>query len=357
MIPGKTLLMLCASLGLGNSTRLLAIVQALRRRPGARPESLRIVVGTGGNAARFWSANGPGVGAELLPLDAYEFAPPREPASRLDWSGFLRLDSLRTYARNTLALRSFLKSNRVDLAVADSDYHGLPLLASRTPLVFLGQAWDVVRRCASPESRSGVSAASLLVERLDLFYQRRVGERILVPAFEPASSTESRVTTVPLIVREEFAAAAPPDPAAGPLRALLGGSGIGSAPLLEYARRHGLPVLQSGGDGAWALDEKGAPLIDPAPAVLIQGGLSSISECIARRKKMIVVPIDGHAEQLANAREVERLGLGVRASEPMDPPDRYLERLERLEPAWPRVDGAEVVARLLLRSLGCGSEA
>lgn len=363
MRPAKTLLMLCSSLGLGNATRLMGVAQAIRHRFRTPREALRIVVGTGGKSAQFWEANGPAVEAEVLPLEAYEFAAPQSQSPGLDWSRFVRPGNAAVYLRNCLRLGSFLKGSAADLALIDSDYHCLPLLASRTPIVALGQAWDVVRRYEAAGNRAEISPRSMIVERLDLLFQRGVSRRILAPSFEPAASEERKVAAVPLIVREQFSA--PAGRAAGPrgpIPILLSGSGIGSARLLEYAARYDLPVIKSLQGSSWALDARGRPLIDLAPAVVVQGGLSSISECIARRKKMIVVPIAGHAEQLANAYEVERLGLGLSVRELAEPPSLLLERLERTTSAagpvsWPRVDGAEVVARMLLEPLGLDAAA
>ncbi|OGR61577.1 MAG: hypothetical protein A2X36_07175 [Elusimicrobia bacterium GWA2_69_24] len=354
----KTLLLACGSLGLGNSTRMLGIVQVIRHRLQASRQDLRIVVCAGGNSARFWAAHSAAAAVEVLPLDVYEFTPRQSESPRLRWSGFLRPRTAGVYLRNSLRLRSFLKANPVDLALIDSDYHCLPLLLSRTSILALGQAWDVVRRYEEIRRQAEIPPASMLVERLDLRFQRLVSRRILAPSFQADASGATDITAVPLIVREEFTAPAGPEPGTGAaIHVLLSGSGIGAAPMLDYAEQYGLPVIRSLRDRDWALDAGGRPLIDRARAVIVQGGLSSISECIARRRKMLVCPIAGHAEQLANAFEVERRGLGMRTAELTLPPELLLERLDRVlaaapKSAPPRCDGAEVVARLLLEPLG-----
>ncbi len=45
--------------------------------------------------------------------------------------------------------------------------------------------------------------------------------------------------------------------------------------------------------------------------VIASAGFSLISECLCLKKKMLMLPVGGHYEQLTNARYVERLGLGV----------------------------------------------
>jgi uncharacterized protein (TIGR00661 family) len=45
--------------------------------------------------------------------------------------------------------------------------------------------------------------------------------------------------------------------------------------------------------------------------VIASAGFSLISECLCLKKKMLMLPVGGHYEQLTNAQYVERLGLGV----------------------------------------------
>jgi len=236
----------------------------------------------------------------------------------------------------------------------------LPLLAAGVPVIALSQAWDVVRRSQAAQHNTAIPPRSLLIERADFRFQRLVSGTVLVPCFEPGAAGNGRVIEVPLIVREEFTAVAGPARTQVPLYVLTGGSGVGSSALTDYAGRYGLPVIGSLPEPSTVLDEEGIPLIDRAAAVLVQGGLSSISECIARGKRMIVLPIESHGEQLSNALEVERLGLGMRVSQLSEPPGPLLERLERTPRAaagtsLPGTDGAQVVAGILLKKLGLGS--
>jgi len=352
----KTLLMMCASLGLGNSTRLMGVAQAIRRRFCVPPEKLRLVICAAGKAARYWNANAASVQAEVVALDEYVFSG-RRSQSRVRWSGFIRPCNAAACLRNNLRLRALLSRVAVDLALIDSDYHFLPLHFAGVPIAALGQARDVARRCEIYRRGDLVPPRSLFIEKLDFQVQRLVSRFVLVPCFEPGAARDGKVTDIPLIVREEFTASVPPAGTVAPLYIMTGGSGIGAAPLLEYARRYGLTVIWGASGPAEALDNEGRPLIDRAGAVLVQGGLSSISECIARRKKMIVFPIAGHGEQLANAITVERLGLGLRVAQLSAPPFAFLERLRLLsaktsEPVFPRVDGAQAAAGILLKTLG-----
>ncbi len=353
----KTLLIMCGSLGMGNASRLLGVAQFIRHGLRVPREELRLLICAAGRPARFWQANAAAVQAEVTEMDEYVFSGRQSLSQRVSWAGFFRPRNAAAYARNTLRLRALLGQSPADLALIDSDYHFLPLILAGVPVTALGQARDVVRRHKAGRCHGGSYPWDMLLEKLDFGFQRLVSRLVLVPCFEPASVLGEKVMDIPLIVREEFAGAGVSAAAGDKLYVLTGGSGIGSAALLDYARRYDLQVIGSLPEPSPVLDPGGLPLIDRAAAVLVQGGLSSISECIARRKKMIVLPIAGHAEQLANAEEVERLGLGLRVSELSVPPDILLERLRKLPAAaqagaLPAVNGAEAAAGIVMRALG-----
>ena len=72
--------------------------------------------------------------------------------------------------------------------------------------------------------------------------------------------------------------------------------------------------------------------------VIASAGFSLISECLSLKKKMLLLPVGGHYEQLTNAHYVERLGLGV-WSKGLDEAvlSRFLERLDEPMPQDSRI--------------------
>ncbi|MEK7233542.1 MAG: glycosyltransferase [Elusimicrobiota bacterium] len=355
----KTLLVLCSGLGLGNSTRLLGVAQALRFKFKIAPEALRIIVCTSGRAVEFWATEGRPVQAQVVALEPYQ-AMLDSAGSRIDWLGLIRPASAGIYLRNCRKISSFIKNNVIDLALIDSDYHCLPLLFEGIPIFILGQARDVLKRYIQYGIRARVPLRSMAIELLDYLFQRFIGERILVPSFEPNPPAGKSVLDVPLIVRQEFEKVSD-NSAQGPAHVLLSGSNIGSEPLLIDAKRHGLPVIGTSGETS-ALDARGLPRIDHSAAVIAQGGLSSISECLARKKQMILLPIEGHGEQMMNALEIQRRGAGICALKLRQSPSSLLERLSEMcgsapNIRWPAVNGAGIVAEILLRRLRLSSGA
>jgi hypothetical protein len=250
-----------------------------------------------------------------------------------------------------------LRREKPNLAVFDSDYHFIPFLLRRIPVFSLGQGWDVERRARQASIlKHGFwqFASSFLFEKLDSLVARALSDRVLVPVFEP-SATPKRVETIPLIVRKEFLREDRREPTELAC-VLLSGSGLEAEELIRFAHQERLPVLGPT-QGQWQalIDPDGFPVIDRFRVVICQGGLSSISECIARKRPMIVVPMQGHAEQWLNAREVEKLGLGIPLSASALSREKLTETLHRVLPEtykYLSCNGARQASRLILDRLG-----
>lgn len=72
--------------------------------------------------------------------------------------------------------------------------------------------------------------------------------------------------------------------------------------------------------------------------VIASAGFSLISECLHLHKKMLLLPLGGHYEQLINAHYVERLGLGVWSRELDDAVlSRFLRRIDEPVPQDDRI--------------------
>lgn len=330
---------LAAGLGLGNSTRICAILQSLRA--ACPPEGLEITVFSWGIGADFLSRHAEELGFELVRLAPYY--PLKAKAI------------LGNYWRNCATISRRIRSGRPDLVLHDSDYHFVPFIGRGIPAISLGQAHDVVERARARRflPRNGRQWLSLLLgEWMDSWTQKLFTSEVLIPSFDSRPSGEPRLRRIPLIVRREYRE----QPAAGADQStvgfLPGGSGIGAKAVAEWAERNRFTPLQG------SSLEEGRPRIDRFGAVVVQGGLSSISECIARRKPMIVVPIPDHVEQKLNALEVERAGLGVLCEDPEKDGEKALQALQSLthSATYPSCDGARICAEIVMNRLGLQRE-
>jgi hypothetical protein len=318
----ETILFSCAGLGMGNASRVAAIIEALT-------DSDRLV-----GRRRKYSVLSWGAGHRFLnEYLRYESDPlftlfEAVSYSRVRWFSYPVI-----FFRNVLLLRKLVQSLRPRLVVLDSDYHFPAFAGLSTTIVYLGQARDVLDRARQRHYRPATIREwwhFLLGERFDALFQRFVATEILVPCFEPKPTEARRMRKIPLVVRKQFLEMSREAPIKNTLAILLSGSQIEKDSFISFAERRGFTVLTPDLGHPFRSLPLPASTLDRFDLIVTQAGLSSISECIARSKFMIVVPIKNHPEQILNAMEIERLGLGIAASfEDLADFPELLKRIER----------------------------
>ncbi len=328
---------------MGNASRVVAIVEAVADQAQEMGVRIRCHVVTWGSGYRFLNEyKKEGVADfDLSRIEDYALQAP-----------FAK--TVGTYFRNVLAIRRIVRQLKPKLLLLDSDYHFPAYLGAGCPVVYVGQAKDILERARSHRYQPSTWRERLtfaLREKLDSGLQTLFSTVVLVPCFRATGSSSKRIQRIPLIVRKEFLQENSRTDQKDRVGLLLSGSEIERSAFLALAEKYNLPLLSPVPSKASKLDQ--------FEVVLIQGGLSSISECIARSKFMVVVPMTDHPEQLLNAREVEQLGLGIRSD--LREVGRFpnlLEKIEREKSRRPTpqasVDcgGAQAAARYILDFIG-----
>ena len=327
----KQVLIACAGLGMGNAARVVALVEELSREARAASIELALTVCSWGAGYDFLrkAQRGGDISFHLERLVDY---PP----------GFQPWTYLRAFSTNSFRLARLSRRLRPELILLDSDYHFLAYIFSGARRVFVGQAWDVVRRSRVRGGRWSWRQRTVFFfrEYLDAMVQKIFSHRILVPSFSPeaAHAWPTKVTSIPLMVRKEFRGLRENLHQAGAgVGLLLSGSGLHARRLRALAETLQIPVLERTPSSPEELDQ--------FRYLVVQGGLSSISECIARGRYCYVVPMPNHPEQELNALAVEEMGLGRRVSEEeisrlASPPNQACAFLD--------CEGAKVAAGILL---------
>ncbi len=337
----------CSGLGMGNASRMIAVAEEMISLASQQGLKLRVHIASWGSGYKFLkqSQNHRDLEFELHQLEAY-------PAqlSQLVFKGFS------TFCRNSFLIRRWLWKIRPTLILLDSDYHFPAFLGSDCPVFFMGQAADVLKRakrCSySPDSWKEIINLNLR-ERLDFFFQRCVAKSVIVPSFRVTANTDAKIHHIPLVVRREFLCPTQPQSTSLRIGILLSGSRLEKDHFVNFAKRHHLKILSPDDLHPNTTVPSRAEMLDRFDLLFIQGGLSSISECIARGKFVVVFPMQGHPEQILNAVEVEQLGLGIKAN--VDDLSNLTQILDRAESARRRsrrflvkCDGAHVAALTLL---------
>jgi len=347
----KKILYAIAGAGLGNFTRMLAVLGELDR------DRFDIAI--------------------MAPPSILKQVPPSFTTFCLEKvtygaKAFSALNVLRNNISLPVTLRkNFSRCSRVfdafrpDALVVDSDFHCLPLAKKTgTPVISLNSSFATVKLFQDFRSSwSQMAFSYYCIERVDLWLQKRYADLIICPVIEPVELSCSKLRQISPIVRRQFLETR--DDSGLPretwdIAVTLGGSGLGVGDI-DLSSFTGKAVVMGKTQGMRLPPGARITDFDPRPAnrmadariLVVQGGFNSISEVVALRKPAVLVPIPRHAEQFVNARYAERLGIAcvawngqvAEAIKTIEADyDKYLQSCRSLPV---RCDGALQAARLI----------
>ncbi|MES2965538.1 MAG: glycosyltransferase family protein [Bdellovibrionota bacterium] len=279
-----------------------------------------------------------------------------------------------SFFSNALVIAKTLRRNDYDLVLIDSDYTALVFrIFSRVPVVAVNNSESVIAECL--RTRPPVSVwPQFLVELFDFLFHRWVPTLTLAPTLNPSTVESRAVVPIPLLSRFTSTRNRKNEPAR-PFRVffMFSASELGPDPR-DFIRICPRDVVvtriskdnRANPDGSFRDVSNELQLAD---LIVSNAGLGTISDAIATRTPILVVPISGHCEQWANAKMIERLGLGEASTMETFPAklrmirddyEAYREAFERFTPRQehsPRLAVSVVLRRLALAEpMGQSSE-
>jgi uncharacterized protein (TIGR00661 family) len=299
----------CAGLGMGNASRICAILEALYSKAQRENASITCHVVSWGAGYLFLNnfKKNCNFDFELTQIQNYE-----RKANIIDF--------LKCYFSNNRKLKLLINQFKPDLLILDSDYHLLSHINIKIPKISIGQASDVLDRIPLTKYKAKNISEKLTLffrEELDACFQKIISSKVLVPTFvinlDSSFKSNSNLIKIPLIVREEFLRPISNiEISKNSIGVLLSGSEIDKDEFLKLKLEQPVEIISPNQKESNILSH--AKTLDKFDIIFTQGGLSSISEVVARKKFFVVFPIKNHPEQIINALEVERLGLGMKSS-------------------------------------------
>jgi hypothetical protein len=326
----KKILISCAGLGMGNASRVSAIAQELL------DTDVQLTIASWGAGFLFLQEfkKNQNLRFELIELKSY---------------GGSLARSMKSFMTNCLRLRRLVSKFQPDAILLDSDYHVLAYLGSSAPRYFLGQADEIVslsQQIRLPTLRMRVDF--VMRETLDRLFQKTICAKVFCPSFESAGDSSGKIEKIPLVVRREFLQTEKSQAKSERVGILPGGSGWDADKLSLLQAKYPL--------SEWVHPDRRIQItrssdLAPYEVIVCQGGMSSISECLALNKFMLIVPIQNQAEQFITAAALEKKGLALMVdSRQPSSPDLLTTALARPKPRLASVNcqGAAVVAKRLL---------
>jgi uncharacterized protein (TIGR00661 family) len=298
----KKILISCAGLGMGNASRISSLLESLVEQSSARDIKISLKVLSWGAGHAFLK--------EFKKECSFDF----ELTELKKFSNLSILNFIRTFASNSVKLSHEINHFLPDIIILDSDYHLPGYFFKKCPRIFIGQAIDVLERAKTNNYQFQSFAERLNMffrEKLDSIYQLIVSDAVIVPSFNLRPSNNPKIKKVSLIIRKEFLMTKAVQVTANKIAILLSGSEIDKEFFLTIEKTYNIKIFTPNNYQSSFLSHSSE--LDEYDVIFTQGGLTSISEVLSRKKFLVVFPIQNHPEQILNAIEVEKMGLGMRA--------------------------------------------
>ena len=229
-------------------------------------------------------------------------------------------------------LKKILQKNTYELIVSDSNFSSF-FLGKRPKLISINNANRIINLAHTIKKTAYLT--SFLIEWIDFIYNKITPDLVISPFFKEYKNTK-KIKNTALIVRKEFFNQADQTESSAKEKNLKDS--------LNLPKKHHVLIIPSGAAsvnpktslkqdkinydisiiGNHNLTSKNikkynktfntSHLIKQSTIVVINGGLSSISEALAMETPMIVIPIKGHLEQKINADWIQQNNLGLISS-------------------------------------------
>ena len=336
----KRVLFLVNGYGLGNSTRTHSIIQHIDQK-------YKIDIFGYGNSLEYFKQV-PEV-QNIFQSFPLEYGLKNGKIDILKTLGKL-IQNLKAIYKSREKLKKLLQSQTYQLIIADSNFSTL-FLKNRPKLISINNADRIIK--SSSKIKKRLYLASWLIEWADFIYNKIAPDKVISPFFEPLAEKthkKSKFKHTELMVRKEFLHQFELETLSGDShfdrnnRKDKNPNGISiTSPSLQSPTKHHVLIIPSGapintklslkhekaeydisiiGNQITILGEikkhgkvfNVSHLMKQATIVVVNGGLSSISEALAMKKPMIVIPVKGHLEQKINTDWIQEHNLGLISS-------------------------------------------
>ncbi|MCY4512523.1 MAG: glycosyltransferase [Bdellovibrionales bacterium] len=303
----KRILFLVNGYGLGNSTRVHAIIQHIG--PGYDMDIFAY-----GNSLKYFKQV-----TEVRNVFEGLSTEYGTKNGEIDFSATAgkTLKNLKAIYKNREHIKKIIQSRSYNLILSDSNYSPV-FLKNRPKMIAINNA-DITVQSALKINKRGYYG-SFITEWMDYKYHSSIPDLTISPSFEPYKDTKN-IRHTGLIVRKAFQRSPNPPGKRHHVLVMTGGAeALNQGLSINHQRDDydlsviGDQIQISGKAGREGKTFNTSHLMKQATIVVINGGFSSLSEALALAKPMIVIPLKGHIEQRTNALWIEKNNLGVISS-------------------------------------------
>ena len=317
----KRILFLVNGYGLGNSTRIHGIIQHIDKY-----QNYKFDIFGYGNSAQYFKQV-PEV-QNIYESFSLKYGLKKGKIDFIRTAG-KTFQNCQAIYKSRQYLKKILQKNTYELIVSDSNFSAF-FLGKRPKLISINNANRIINSVHTIKKTAYLT--SFLIEWIDFIYNKMTADLVISPFFIKYKNTKKYKNTA-LIVRKEFLnqvdQTSPPrkktkdnqnPPKRHHVLIVPSGAGLFSKIALKKDKINydisivGSHILTSKNIKKHNKTFNASHLIKQSTAVVINGGLSSISEALAMKKPMVIIPIKGHLEQKINADWIQKNNLGLLSS-------------------------------------------
>ncbi|MBC6415829.1 MAG: hypothetical protein GDA46_05500 [Bdellovibrionales bacterium] len=304
----KRILFIVNGYGLGNSTRIHSIIENLDQK-------YKIDILGYGNSKEYF---------KKIPNieNLFENSPLEYGLKKGEINTFRTLkklfQNLKSLYKNRKKIKEILKIHNYSLIVSDSDFSAI-FLRKRPQLISINNADKILQSASDIKKRNYF--ASFLIEYLDFIYHQLIPDKVISPFFKPLKQ-KPKIQNVGLMIRKDFLETPiyKPPQKHSVLITLSGNSSINKDLSIKHEESLydlfliGNSINISGNIKRYNKTFNISQLIKKSTLVVTNGGLSSLSEALALKKPVLVIPVKKHLEQRVNANWIQKNNFGLISS-------------------------------------------
>ena len=228
-------------------------------------------------------------------------------------------NSIKSILKNRTYIKQILKSKSYKMIISDSQYSAV-FLKNRPYLISINNANRIIKKAWKMKKKNYWS--QYFIELLDCIYNQIIPDQVVSPFFDCCKDS-SHIKHVPLIIRKEFDVGTIKSDSKKQINRIFimtsGANNLKQSQVIHFNNKNYKVFALKGshieGD-VQKIDKiyNTSHLITESDILVINGGLSSISEVLALKKPMLIIPIKGHIEQKINASWIQKNKMGLISS-------------------------------------------
>lgn len=302
--------------GLGNSVRMLPIINAFEKK------GIKCIIACSGKAASYFSYHK----KNYFLLQQLEYGVSKENLDIIKTFSYHNIcKNIAIFKKNNALINNIINCEKPDLCFIDSFYniknikkHNIPIYALNNSDLLFNNSSEYLNKMDFKTKLHFLS-----IEQSDYYFHNHYVKKIFSPTFFK-SKKSNKIVHIPVIAKSNINEYQGEE---NNVMLMFSGScwkntlNIHSLSntinklFIIGIKKENLKIDNINNAHIIGTTYDNSQYINNSKVAVINAGFSAISEMIKTKKPMVIIPIQNHSEQMFNALKIEEMGLGIIANE------------------------------------------